>query len=878
MRHLHSIVIVVLGICPLVRGVEVSRTLKSFDFEERKLGNVSDLPMGWTKVSGPGLPHYLTGHLATDRKHGGEYSFRYDLDGGGIVYRYGPGTLKAQLGARYRVQGFCQTTTLPNARCRITAFFADADGHTLQKTIQHSELYAAQADTRQWKLLSLSMSDNVPEADSLVVELELLQPAQYSTSSLGDHALFDQDIRGSAWWDDVTVAQVPSVGMRTNRLANIFQVGDPIRVAVLLSDRSTDDLMAVVSVRDAEGKEVYQRSGKPQLQPVEAQDERHKQMLLDFPDLSPGWYQIRLAVSSAGQTLERQAISLVVLSDLGGTPAPDPRFGFDATTLPFHQWGELPKLMRRLAAGRVKLGVWSDQGDVEQINGAEFDQVLRQLSESGVAPTACLVAPPPGLRAKLDGAGWEKLPRLATPDWQPDLAFLVSRHANHIVNWQLGPDGTDAFATDQASRDAYRKIYEQFSQLVQNPDLLMPWPAFYELPTAAPSNIALSIAPSVLPPQIPLYLEEFQGKPQRTLSVSLEPLDRAQYGRQVQIRDLAQRLIYALTADAKRINLPLPVSMTSDDVGPVSEPDELLIVFRTMLTTLGGAKYRGRVSLGEGIEAFLFDHEGQGVIALWSRGDSQSPRELALNLGRRPVRLDLWGHAAPLLNSDHTTGGRVMLDVGTMPIFLIDIDGQQAQLRASVSIDQPLMESSFHPHERRIRFTNAYDHAISGTLHLHVPDGWTINPPTISFSLSPGENFDRTVSMQFPYNCVAGNKTLRCEFLLSSENNSLFSVPLTMKLGLTDVGMQTTALREGRDITVQQMVTNYGDHVINYAAFAMYPNQARQERVIMNLAPGATAIRRYRFHNVPHTVSGAARVGLKELEGPRILNDVVPVE
>lgn len=878
MRRLLYILIVMWGIAPLARGVEVSRTLKTFDFEERRLGNVSELPMGWTKVSGPGLPHYLTGRLANDRKHGGEYSFRYDLDGGGIVYRYGPGTLKAQLGARYRVQGFCQTTPLPNARARISAFFADADGHALEKTVVHSDLYAAPADTREWKLLSLSMTDNVPEADSLVIELELLQPAQYSTSSLGAHALFEQDIRGSAWWDDVTVAQVPSVGMRTNRLANIFQAGEPIRVSVLLSDRSTDDLVALVSVRDAEGKEVYQRTGKPQLQPVELQDERHKQMLVDLPDLSPGWYQIRLAVSSAGQTLERQAISLVVLADQGATPMPDPRFGFDATSLPFDQWGELPKLMRRLAAGRVKLGVWTDRGDVEQINGGEFDQVLRELGESGVAPTACLVAPPPGLRAKLDGGGWEKLPRLATAQWQPDLAFLVSRHANHIVNWQLGPDGTDAFATDQASRDAYRKVYEQFSRLVQNPDLLMPWPAFYELPPAAPPNIALSIPPSVLPPQIPLYLQEFQAKPDGAISVSLQPLDRSQYGREAQIRDLAQRLIYALTADAKRIDLPLPVSLTSDDVGLVSEPDELLIVFRTMISTLVGAKYRGRVSLGEGIDAFLFDRQGQGVIALWGRGDSSTPRELAINLGRRPVRLDLWGHAAPLLNSDHTTGGRVLLDIGAMPIFLIDIDGQQAQLRASVSIDQPLMESSFHPHERRIRFTNAYDRAISGTLHLHVPDGWTINPPTVTFSLNPGETFDRTVSMQFPYNCVAGSKTLRCEFVLSNEDNAIFSVPLTMKLGLTDVGMQTTALRDGRDIMIQQLITNYGDHPINYAAFAMYPNQARQERVIMNLAPGATTIRRYRFHNVPHTAGGAARVGLKELEGMRILNDVVPVE
>jgi hypothetical protein len=91
---------------------------------------------------------------------------------------------------------------------------------------------------------------------------------------------------------------------------------------------------------------------------------------------------------------------------------------------------------------------------------------------------------------------------------------------------------------------------------------------------------------------------------------------------------------------------------------------------------------------------------------------------------------------------------------------------------------------------------------------------------------------------------------LRCEFVLAGEKNPTFGVPLTLKLGLTDVGMQTLAFRDGHDILVQQMVTNYGDRPISYAAFATYPSMARQERVVTSLAPGATTIRRYRFANV----------------------------
>lgn len=878
MRRLFYILLAVLGSGTFLRAAEVTRTLKSFDFEERRLGNASDIPMGWTKVSGPGLPHYLKGRLASDRKHGGEYSFRFDLDGGGLVYRYGTGLLQAQMGARYRVEGYCQTTVLPNARARITAYFVDADGHALEKTIQHSELYAAANDTDEWKKLTVALTDDSPEAKSIAIELELLQPAQFSTSSLGEHALFEQDIRGSAWWDDLTIAQVPSVGMRTDRSANIFHVGEPIRVSLLLNDRTTDDLAAAVSVMDAAGKEVYQRTGKPTLQRADSPGGPKNRMILDLPDLLPGWYQMALTVSSGGQSLDKQSITLVVLADAGSPAPPDPRFGFIATQLPFSQWAGLPKLVKMMSAGRIKLGVWSDQGDVEQSDGAAFDQILRAFGEMGIAPTACLLTPPPRLREKLSGGGWERLSRLSIPDWQPDLAFLVSRHANHVATWQVGADGVESFATDPAMRAAYKTVYNEFSQLVPEPDLVAPWPAYFELPSDAPASIALSIPPSVLPPQIPLYLQELKGTAGRSVSVTLHPIDRVRYGRKTQIRDMAQRLIYALSADAKRIDFPLPLTLSSDDVGPFTEPEEMLVVLRTMLTTLSGARYRGRVALADGVEAFLFDRNGEGIIALWSRGDSAIPRELALNVGQRPVRLDLWGRAAPLLNSDRGQQGRVLLSVGSMPIFLIDIDGRQAQLRASVALDQPLMESSFRPHDRKIHFTNTYDRAINGTLHLHAPDGWTLNPPTFNFTLNPGDSFDRAVTIQFPYNSVAGAKTLRCEFVLAGEKNSSFAVPLALKLGLSDVGMQTIAFRDGRNILVQQMITNYGDRPINYAAFATYPGQARQERVVSDLAPGATTIRRYRFDNVPHTHDGAARVGLKELEGSRILNDLIEVQ
>ena len=97
-------------------------------------------------------------------------------------------------------------------------------------------------------------------------------------------------------------------------------------------------------------------------------------------------------------------------------------------------------------------------------------------------------------------------------------------------------------------------------------------------------------------------------------------------------------------------------------------------------------------------------------------------------------------------------------------------------------------------------------------------------------------------------------------------------------LGLSDVGMRTIALRENADLIVQQMISNYGDKPIDYTAFALYPNEARQERLVTNLGPGNTVMKRYRFAGVKVPPETKVRVGVKELRGVRVLNDEVPVQ
>ncbi len=251
-------------------------------------------------------------------------------------------------------------------------------------------------------------------------------------------------------------------------------------------------------------------------------------------------------MSSQGKLLGSHALDLIRLPDNALAIPPDPRFGIIATDLPFAGWSELPDLLPILAAGRVKLALWSKAGDIQDMQGDAFDRLLERLADLGITPTACLLDLPPKLSETLGGGSWPQLLKHDPSLWRPELAQMISRHANHLDRWQLGADGTDAFVNDPAMRRVYAAVYREFAGLMREPDLAMPWPAWFDLEGELPATVALSVPPSVLPNQLPLYIGDIRGHEGHNLSLSLEWLDRDRYGRSAQIKDLAQRLVYAL--------------------------------------------------------------------------------------------------------------------------------------------------------------------------------------------------------------------------------------------------------------------------------------------------------------------------------------------
>ena len=869
--------------------LQLSRTLRTFDFEERERGNVEATPEGWIKVEGAGLPSYVGGRLDTRSPAvSGAGTFRFDLDGGSVAYRVRATTAPVMYRAHYRVTTRVRTTPLAVARAQLTAYFADANGRPIRDSIRRSRPVANRSsNVEQFEALSVDVNADDPEAHTLIVELGLLQPALLETvTNVADKLA--EDITGTAWFDDVHIAQIPDVTLRTDRPLNVFRSGETPNLRVQVSDRLTADLTADLRIVDAADNAVFQRTGPLRFAAGDSAAIGTPRVgTVPLPALAPGWYSARLLLHTRGQAIEERSLAFVCLGEAMVPERPDPRIGLVATDAPTEVWPQLGDMADTLAAGRVKISVWDRDTNIDGEDtsvGRSFERLADALADRDLSLTACLAAPPAQVRAKIgDGVTgrWTDVNWAARDAWQPQLAFLLARHADSRTDWQFAVE-RDAvrFAREADYRRAFDRVAAEYKPLMGHAKLTMPWPALYELDNRPlPESVALMLPSSVLPDQIPGYLADYlEGTPARQVSVALQPLDPVRYGRDAQRADLALRVAYALAGGANRIDLPMPFRVSHDPDGNEASliaPDELMIAQRVIASQLSNATFAGTVSLAPNVDAFVFDRDGEGVMLVRARpGAGPAIQTVNVTLGgdrASLVRLD--GSITPLpVGADQTT---LDVPVSPMPAFVTGVDGALLRLRANVAIDRPLIESTVGQTSRTLSFTNTFAVPVAGTVRVVGPRGWMTSMPATSFSLNPGEQFRGPISMALPASTAAGIRTLLADLKIETPSGPRrLLIPLSLRVGLSDVGLQCFALRDGDEVVVQQTLTNYGNGPISYTCFAVLPNLARQERVITNLAPGRSAIRKFRFP-IKDVVGDRIRTGVREMEGSRMLNQDV---
>jgi hypothetical protein len=384
------------------------RLVHRFDFEEAQLNNFETLPISWYAVGrlpNAADPTFLRHpvHAALAKKSGfprhnpvgfdhpqvqpGPHSLYLGLKSGNTGAFLEAGAIPVLPGSDYLIATRVRTTPLQHARARIVAYFVDQKGARVEPSVAASELVQTH---EQWQTIGLHLHGDYPNAASIVIELEALQPDMqpHAQSLIGQRQVHFQDVDGGAWFDDVSVWQLPRVRLSSQTPVNIIVAPEPVRLLAEANDPTGSPMLAIMTLYDND------------LQPI-AKQER------SVPDHAPlnwtwqplldhyGWYLIELKVFErtdrglSDQPIARELAYVLWLPDEATRSDSDiERFGIEAVNLSSDEIDLIPELLKQLGSGSLIMNRWDrlvDQPAADKTAPAQT-RYIPMLDERVVIP------------------------------------------------------------------------------------------------------------------------------------------------------------------------------------------------------------------------------------------------------------------------------------------------------------------------------------------------------------------------------------------------------------------------------------------------------------------------------------------------------------
>ncbi|HUO09935.1 MAG TPA: hypothetical protein VM008_16645 [Phycisphaerae bacterium] len=974
-----------------------SRILHNFDFEETKLGNFENLPMFWAKVVGRGFPAFASGtfdhNVFHDDGNGGHTSFRLDIDSGSAAFRYvapPDKIIRVNPNADYYILGYVKTTPLQFARAEIRAWFADDKGNLIPSSELHSDRYAtpvastntpdtADASPSDWHVLRLFVpgphpgSPEAAGAKSLVLQLGLLQPQQLSNDGasadnpLGKFALYQQDIKGTAWFDDIVVFQLPRISIEVPSAvaANIFEPNRPIDLDLTVADLASAQrrngpppLNVSLKISDTDG--LLFASEKWDIHTNPDQTWTHHYTHAPLP---PALYTATLEVADGNTRtlIARRQTRFLAMADLpvgisaAGGERVGTRFGLNVTQWPVENWDDIPLVSRYITAGLVQVPAWRRDMSESAMHTQDppFDKLLNSLGGIDARVLGDFSELPSALSEKISEAAPatnrppsvivgknDSLLALLNADptlWRPYASFLLARYSNFVDAWEIGSPqlpfsgSLSEVRIDGAKNqypDLFARVYKELAGLLSPPRLVIPWNALFDFDIKSYPHAILDLRiPNVIKPaQICNYIHNFADSaravdsppatrpanlppPDTTMYVHIDPLEDAGYSRIDRLSDFAQRIIYARSTNPLAVLIDLPLTRTFSVSSGVAhtEPDETLLVYRTLVRILGTASYRREISIAPGVRGFLFvrdESDGspatssaghEGILAVWNESapDPVVPADLPLGTAPREVQLNGLSHPLPLDPASHLTH----LNITNVPTIITFVDAHLVELRASFALSNALLPAGAGILQTEVQLSNPYNEPISASMRLNPPPGWTIDTPNLPINIPPGGTYTQRITIRYPFTEVAGAKQLNATLTSDGDGPGSgghplqLSLPLAVKSDSVDTEGFARLMPNG-DLVVQQMITNISTIPLNAEAYALIPGYARQQHFVVNLPPGQTTIKRFLFPmstNVDFTkkmtpadigallAGKAATIGLRQNNGKTLITKSFPL-
>lgn len=867
------------------------RVVRSWDFEPVD-GILVPVPEHWfrghdtTKNPRPGFPPWNKPALDEGSGVDGSWSLKLPTDGGSASIKLARGVVPVFADADYAVTAMVRTEGLRVAGAVVAARFVDDDLEPIEST----EIRSRPIDTDgAWRSIHLQLRGH-PEAQSVQIELMLLQPAQRPGFKPGAHDATAQDLDGASYIDNLVVYQTPQVEMRINGKGNIIESPARPELSMRVRDLAGERLNVAVTLYGIEGSVIDTHTRRAS---AGGQDMRWEPPINRY-----GWYRAVMDVRNEKGLIGRSYLDFAWLpeadaerAELATSPDDRRRFGVTMPTRPratgytdSTEPSLVPHLLEELHTGTIAMPAWAPEG--EAVDSGAFDRMIEQLLEDGHEIAFILDELPPGVASAMRVDRTSLLTVLGGEDerWVESISRLLSRFGERIRTWQIGAEGSsDPYYRDDLSRVVERVRGAIFGR-VPKPAIRLPWRVEQPVSESGGADeLSVYLPANVRSEKLGEYEDAWRDRENATLVVELP--DRERFSPRDRVIEMVRRLTLARAYGAGTILIRAPWVRHTDSGRSGEEQREFgelmpapeFAAMRQLSDALANRQIVGELREVEGARVFIAQGERSSMLIGWN--ESSDPRDAVVSgyLGEQTILVrDPFGNATESIPN----GGEHKIGLRDMPVYVEGIDVELARFRAGLALDPRFIQSEARKHYVDLVMTNPWDMPISGRIRFKEPEAWKITPRVLNFQLGPEETERFELSLVLSGGEEAGPRRVLTEVeLIAMREYPIFEVPIQVEVGLDDIELRVSYRIEDEegdgkpDVVVTAVVTNVSDRPKTLRAIAVAPGQASEHRSISGLMGGQTVVRTFLFEDASDALKGETiRVGLREQNGPGRLN------
>jgi hypothetical protein len=333
--------------------------------------------------------------------------------------------------------------------------------------------------------------------------------------------------------------------------------------------------------------------------------------------------------------------------------------------------------------------------------------------------------------------------------------------------------------------------------------------------------------------------------------------------------------------------------------------------YRNLSQRLTGRRFAGALAV-QGATCYIFAPAADappgrtGALVAWQNRASPEPVAIDVFLGQGPITVsDIYGNTRPL---DAVLAGPQAsrlppeqrthhIPLSGEPIFVEGVEVELALFAASFAVEPARLPPTAAEHEVAVLLSNPWPTPIEGRLTILEPGGlsqsgpardrsWRIAPRSAPFSIAPGATARIPLTVAFSAVEESGPKDFVAQVDLVGQASRQIAGdygPIRLRTSI-EVGLDSSPLDlsyqlTGSDIVLEAQVNNRGLTPATFEIAAYAPGYARQKASISELAPGASATRRFAFP------AGQSRlrneritVGMQDLETKARINRSITIE